>query len=345
LDTSSTESSVITLGSKPGYDTFSQLLKREGVRAVHFPLTERISVQAIRGVSQLLRKWKIDVLHTHGFKADVLGYYAARQAETALVSTIHGWCAAEGVRIRVYESISRYFLRRFDAVYPLSQELLDGMLRRGFDHQRVRLITNAVDASRFRDCRATLALRQRREPLRVLFVGRLRVAKGVLDLIDGFARARLPHGSHLTILGDGPDRERIVKRSNMMGVRPAVQLPGRADDVVPFFQTHDVIVLPSHSEGIPRSLMEAQAGCLPVIATNLAGIQELISDGVTGTLVPVANVDAVALALERVANEPEAALEMAREGKKTIDLHFSAQRLAREYAGEYARVSLQQPTR
>lgn len=326
---------VITLGTKAGSALFHDWLRARGHEAEHIAIPGRFSLRAVGQLRRVLRERRIEILHTHGFKSDVMGFFASRGLPVALVATPHGWSADEGFRIRVYESISRLFLRNFDRIYPLSPALLEDLRRRGYPDRKLRLILNAVDTAAFEACFDARRVRLPGESFHVLFVGRLCRPKGVFELIEAFARATVPCKMELRLVGDGPELRTLEARCRELGMESNVRFVGAVDDVSPHLQWSSVLVLPSHSEGIPRVLMEAFSAGVPVIGTAISGIQQLVSDGVTGLLVQVGDVDGLAHALVRFATAPDDAQRMADKAREVVLTHFSAKRQAREFEHEY----------
>src|SRR5262245_41305710 len=130
LDQRKVSTIVVTLGSKPGARAVHRRFSESGVEAAHVDGGRKLSLASLKGLRALLSERDVHVLHTHGFKADVLGYLASRGLRMALVSTPHGWSADEGWRIAAYERIGRAFARRFDRLYPLSAPLEADLLAR-----------------------------------------------------------------------------------------------------------------------------------------------------------------------------------------------------------------------
>jgi glycosyltransferase involved in cell wall biosynthesis len=330
------DSVVVTIGKREGSDLFHRFVSSLGHGAVHLAIGGRLNFPSVLALRRLLIARNIDILHTHGFKSDVLGYLATRRLPIRLVATPHGWSADEGLRIRIYEAISRLFLRRFDRVYPLSPALLQDLRLRGFPAERTRLVLNAVDTGAFEACRLGRTTRPAVSPLRILFVGRLCRPKGVFELLDAFHRAALPEGSLLRFAGDGPERQELEASVAGRPRAPAVEFVGAVPLITPHLEWCDVLVLPSRSEGIPRVIMEAFAAGVPVIGTDIAGVRQLVEQGVTGTLVPVADAPALAAALERLAADPEGARRMSVAAHALILDRYSARRQASEFEREYA---------
>jgi glycosyltransferase involved in cell wall biosynthesis len=335
LDRQEFEPIVISIGTKPGADSFFRLLLSEGLPAEHISVPGKLNPRAVLQLRRLLLRHKIDILHTHHFKADVLGYLATRKLPVRLISTIHGWCASEGLRIRLYEAIGRVFLKRFDRVYPLSPALLEDLRARKFCSSRLRLILNGVDLSGF-----DYQFNKRRpgEALSVLFAGRVCRSKGIFDLIRGFAQTRCSAPVRLTIVGAGPDRREAEELARTISVADRVQFVGAVPSIAPYLLESHVMVLPSYSEGIPRVVMEAFATGVPVIGTAIAGISQLVEHEITGLLVPVGEPVSLANALERICEDPEFAQRMASMARQVVSEKFSARRMADDFQEEYRRL-------
>jgi glycosyltransferase involved in cell wall biosynthesis len=340
IDATRFPSMIVSIGAKAGSDEFHRMAVGQNIPAHHIAEPGRLNPRAIIALRRLLLRERIDILHTHGFKADVLGYLARASMPVRLVSTIHGWTAGEGLRIRAYEAISRAFLRRFDRIYPLSPELLSGLARRDFDPSKLYLIPNAVDLDGL-----DFQFNSRRpdDALSLLFVGRLCRPKGIFELLNAFARAALPAATRLRIVGDGPSRSELETLSRSLGVLDKVDFVGAVASIAPHLERSHGLVLPSYSEGVPRAVMEAFAAGVPVIGTAIPGIEQLVHDGETGLLVPVADVPALQRALERLAGDPGLAGRMTRNARRLVVERFSAQRMARDFEREYSRLCTTTP--
>jgi glycosyltransferase involved in cell wall biosynthesis len=158
-------------------------------------------------------------------------------------------------------------------------------------------------------------------PLRVLTVGRLAGVKGQAVLLDAVAEAAgRGVAVELTIAGDGPERARLERQAADLGIADRVAFLGPVghDDVGELYAAADAFCTSSFAEGLPTVLMEAMATGLPVVATAIMGIPELVEDGVTGLLVPPARSDLLAEALERLATRPEERVEMGRAGRRKV---------------------------
>ena len=185
--------------------------------------------------------------------------------------------------------------------------------------------------------------RARRESdagLRLLSVGRLAQVKGHGVLLEALAEMRA-RGSSATaaIVGDGPKRADIEQLARRLGLAGAVTFTGPVgqDEIDRHYEEADVLVVASFAEGIPVVLMEAMAHRLPVVATRVMGVAELVRDGENGLLVRPGRADQLAAALERLAADPELRARLGEEGRRTVESEFdvdaSARRLCELFEG------------
>jgi glycosyltransferase involved in cell wall biosynthesis len=335
LDQKKFEPFVVSIGTKHGADSFYRLLTAEGFAAYHIPVPGKLNPRAILKLRRFMMQQDIDILHTHGFKADVLGYLSTRGLSIRLVSTIHGWSADESFLIRVYEAISRAFLKRFDRVYPLSPALQQHLRQHGFDPHKLHLILNSVDLS---GLDFKFNPRRPEDLFSILFVGRIYRPKGVYDLVQAFGIAKLAAPSRLVIVGDGEERAGLEELVHRLGIEDRVTLVGEVSSITRFLAESHALVLPSYAEGIPRVIMEAFAAGVPVIGTAIPGIKQLIEDKVSGLLVPVGKPDLLARTLERLCDNPGLAQRMAGNARQVVTETYSAGRMAHDLQKEYRRL-------
>ena len=165
----------------------------------------------------------------------------------------------------------------------------------------------------------------------LLFVGQPGVWKGFPFLIEAFTRLRAERpGLRLTVVGDGPERRDQEARVRAAGLGDAVVFTGyqSQQQVADRLGQADVLVLPSLIEGVPVVLMEAGAAGLPVVATNVGGVSELVRDGVSGFLVPPGSAEALLPPLRQLLDDPELRARMGRAGREVVVRDFNASREA-----------------
>jgi glycosyltransferase involved in cell wall biosynthesis len=160
---------------------------------------------------------------------------------------------------------------------------------------------------------------------RIIFVGRLDPVKGAPLLVSAMARVLKDHpDARLTLVGDGPARAPAEAQAKDLGIAHAVTFAGFQSQgaVADLLEASDVLVLPSFAEGVPVVLMEAMASRIPVIASRVAGVQELVEDGVSGFTVPPGDIETLARRLAELLGNPELAARMGRAGRMTVERDF-----------------------
>jgi glycosyltransferase involved in cell wall biosynthesis len=204
-------------------------------------------------------------------------------------------------------------------VVAVSQPLADEVAALGVDHARIALVRNGVDGELFAPRDRAAARRALGLPADVpiaLYVGNLKAAKGVLDLLDAFAQlaARVPD-AHLVIVGGGDERAAVEAaaarepRLRFVGPRPLPEIPT-------FMAACDVLTLASWAEGTPNVVLEALASGRRVVATAVGGVPDLLDDPLLGELVPAKQPPALAAALERALAQPYDAEAVAARGAR-----------------------------
>jgi glycosyltransferase involved in cell wall biosynthesis len=176
--------------------------------------------------------------------------------------------------------------------------------------------------------------------LQVLCVGRLVAAKGQHVLVEAVAQLRdTGRGVQLTLVGDGPDRASLAAAVRDRGLEGQVVFAGAVDQdhIRPLYEQADVFALASFAEGIPVVLMEAMAMEIPCVTTCITGIPELIRDGVDGLLVMPSDVEALAAALARLADDPETRRRLGEQGRRRVLERYELTRNVRYLAAVFAR--------
>ena len=260
---------------------------------------------------------KLSLTHLHNHFADSSCSVAAIAAEIGGFSfsfTIHGpaeffemsrWWLGEKVRrARFVVCISSFCRSQVMIAAPVAS------------WDKLRIVHCGVDAKLFP------LRRHEGRGRRLLFVGRLAPEKGCLMLIE--AIAQLPDAV-LDVVGDGPSRAALSERAATLGIADRVVFHGYMDEtgVRLRLAEADVFVMTSFAEGVPVVLMEALAAGVPAVATRIAGISELIEDGVTGLLVPPAEPTATAQAVRRLLEDPELRNRIAAAGREKVEREFN----------------------
>jgi glycosyltransferase involved in cell wall biosynthesis len=206
---------------------------------------------------------------------------------------------------------------------------LSEMARRFSPSLSVETIPNGVDTELY----APLEGHSIADRCRVLFVGRLTYQKGLDVLVEALHGMAAHVRPHVTLAGDGNARTHLERKVKGFGLEDDIRFAGWRDrhEIPDLYKKTDIFVLPSRHEGMSNALLEAMSAGLPVIATDIAGSEELVSHGENGLLVPVEDAPAFSEALTRMVTDLSLRKRMGAEGRKRIESRYSWKRIAQEY--------------
>jgi glycosyltransferase involved in cell wall biosynthesis len=283
------------------------------VRGAAWLLAPLAALALRRAVGERLREARYDVLHAHWLVPNAaLVAGIARAHATPLVISLHGSDVFLAERLAPLRPLARRALALSGAVTACSSDLRRRAVRLGAREDRARTVPYGVDAEAFapreHDVEARARLGVPEGALLVLALGRLVEKKGFAHLID--AAAALGGRIHVAIAGDGDLRAELEARARSAGA--PVRFTGTLDrdEIARALGAADVVAVPSvvdrggNVDGLPNVVLEALAAGRPVVASRVAGIPDVIEDGVNGLLVPQADAASLAAALRRLADEP-----------------------------------------
>lgn len=308
-------------------------LLAEEVEAAGWPVTALCQGDGFRpllyaNLAWLLARLRADAVHTHDERPLIYAAPAARAAFVRrVVHTRHR--GADLVTTSRQKALLRFAAARVDAFVCVSADAAELARRQGVREQAVRVLTNGIDLERFRaDAYAGDGP--------CVVVARLTAEKDVATLLDAAARvvAEVPE-FRLLVAGDGPCRAELEAQAQRLNLSERVEFLGTVRDVPPLLARCRLFVLPSKTEGISLTLLEAMASGLPVVATRVGGNPEVVADGETGLLVPSGDPAALGQALVRLYREPDLAKRFGRAGRERVEKHFDLARMIREYEALY----------
>jgi glycosyltransferase involved in cell wall biosynthesis len=271
-----------------------------------------------------LRQHEVDLLVTHGYKPNAVGFLMRRWTRLPQIAYMRGY-TAETWRVRRYESLDRFLLRHgLPRVLCVSEMTRDRLTGYGVAAAKMTAVHNAVD----------LPPAVRPAPLREEFhippdapllvaAGRLSAEKGHRFLVEALAHLRSAPRPHAVLLGEGREKESLRNLARFLDVADRVHMAGFRSDPLPVLRAADLVVNPSLTEGLPNVVLEAQSLEVPVVATQVGGVAEIIESGRTGWLVPAGDSAALAAAIRHALADPERARRMAATGRARIAEHFS----------------------
>ena len=288
----------------------------------------------------LVREHRIDIVHAHGYKADVYAYLALRRAGVPLVSTCHNWLTTD-LKVRAYGVLDRMVLRRFAAVAVVSVALRTTLLQAGFSPGKLHLIPNGIDVTPFRQAVALAQTAAHRNAgPRIGLIGRLSPEKGIDLFLQAAAEVHRQYpDAQFVVAGDGPERPALEALAAQLGLSPHVHFLGRSDAMPELLASLDLVVSASRFEGLPMIILEAMAGARPIVATSVGEIPTVLDGGKAGLLVPPEDSRALADAILTLLGDPALRLTYAEQAAHRVATHFSADRMTAHYLLMYAEAS------
>ena len=286
-----------------------------------------------------LRRRGVDILHTHSWGTLIEGVMAAKLARTSVL--IHGEHGTMETRFH-HRQIQRFLWSRTDQVTAVAGPLADRMANVvRFPREKIKVIPNGVDSFRFRPEREAIELRRKELglPTTGLLIGtvaRLVPVKNHRGMLHALAVLREKGLTPmLALAGDGPLESELRNLTRELSLEGQVRFLGAIRQVERFLNALDVFVLNSLSEGMSNTVLEAMSCGLPVVATNVGGNSDLVEDDRTGYLIPQDNVEELARAIARIANDQRKREKMGIMARARIEQSFGIGKMVQNYSDMY----------
>jgi len=305
-------------------------------RPLRFPVRPLEDGRALCEMVRVLRKLSPDLVSAHSTKAGGLGRLAAWKLGLPVLFTAHGWAFAEGVprpSAFVYRWAERVASPLADRIVTVSDfDRALAVRHRVAAADRVVTIHNGVH-----DVPESSRASPGVQPPRLIMVARFERQKDHATLLRALARLQ-DLVWHADLVGDGPQRAATERMAHELGLAARVGFLGARHDVAACLAQAQLFVLTTHWEGLPRTVLEAMRAGLPVVATDVGGIGELVRDGESGFLVPRGDPEALAERLRHLIVEPQRRLELGRNGRQRFERGFTFQRMYEETLALYRSV-------
>lgn len=334
-----------------GYDiTIGCLLKRgelaaeaeaAGVRVLRPLMRGKLDASVILRLVRLIRSGRYDVVHTHMFASNLLGRLAAMLAVVPVIVSTVQLIADREAWWEIL--VDRLLQHGTDTMIASSQAVRQSFIQRGIRPAKIAVIHNSVDLARFDAVDREVARWATRQAFGwgeshfvVGTVARLEKIKGLEHLIEAAKTVAeaIPQARFL-VVGDGPQREDLLGQVRHLELEERCIFAGLRSDVPQILPAFDLFVLPSLSEALGIAAIEALASGVPVVASRVGGVPEVVIHGETGMLVSSGDTVQLAQAISRVAANPDEARQWAERGQKRVRRMFDVNRLADAQAGLY----------
>jgi len=298
----------------------------------------------IRDLYKLIRRYRPQIIHTHGYKTNIIGFLMAKIFRIPIVTTFHGWLHTRKIKTKIFDRLNLLMLRHFDLIITVSDQIRLELECMNIPSHKMVVLKNVPTIESIRNP----SKRSFRDELGVShnsklvgFIGRLEPVKGCLQFIK--AASEILHRDQdftFIIVGDGSERPTLERHVLELGIERYILFLGFCSDPANVFRSLDLYVLPSLDEGLPLALLEAMLLGVPVIATAVGGVQEVIQDGVNGILVPANNTPAMVRAIEYSLNDKVATSQRVFKAKKTIEQKYDVSTWVKKIEEIYLRLLL-----
>ena len=296
------------IGQDSPEPSLHSVLSERGVKVTSIALPARAYRRERAAYRAVLTTLRPDVVHTHGYRPDVLASPVAGRLRIPRVSTVHGFTGGDW-KNHMYEFLQVRAFRHFERIVAVSGPLERKLVDAGLRPNQVTLLPNAFAEPSNRltraESRALLGLAP--EDVVVGWVGRLSPEKGLDVLLEALA---VVPGVTLSVLGTGKQHGALVQQAERLGIAGRIRWHGLVPEAARLYPAFDLFVLSSRTEGTPIALFEAMAAGIPVIATAVGGVPDVVTEK-EALLVPSESPDALARAMTSALDQPDAARERA----------------------------------
>lgn len=306
---------------------FVMRLKEKRIPNRTFWLRRTIDIDNIPRLLEFINTRGVDIIHTHGYRSDIVGLLAAWISSRPIVATIHGFVPINS-RLRLYGQADLMALRFFDRVLPVSDHIGALLCRAGIRREKIVTIRNAVDVypktmSGSGDLTPPALLSKPQGDLLIGIVGRLSPEKNIPGFLD-VARRLAGKYDHLrfVVVGDGPERDGLEGLTISLKLDGKVRFTGFVEDMDQVYASLNILVISSTMEGIPLTALEAMRHGIPVVSTRVGGIPEIIEDGLNGLIVEAGNMEALCSAVESLVVDEEKRRMISRGARDRIARDF-----------------------
>jgi glycosyltransferase involved in cell wall biosynthesis len=318
-------------GNYAGPNRFVLACRQAGVSVHVIPERAAFDFGVIAALRKLISECDPHIVQTHSVKSHFLMRLTSMYRQRHWVAFHHGYTSTN-LKVTLYNQLDRWSLPAASRVVTVCRPFASALAHARVHTDRITIRHNSVKAFLPAASDKILELRRMlRIPVAsqvLLTVGRLSREKGHIDLLQALSLLRESNAIgklHLIIVGDGPEKQRLLEAASRYQVAPWVSFVGHQVDVAPYYTMADLMVLPSHTEGSPNVLLEAMAAGLPIVATSVGGVPEIVTNGKQALLVEKSNHAALASAITRLLDDANLRAQISRFARTTASAYSPAE--------------------
>lgn len=311
-------------------------LNERNIAYLDFPGGSFFDLHQFMKIVAVIKKHQVRIVHCHDPKSDMYGYALSFLfPKIKFVSTLHGWIAKR-TRSKCYVALDKFIVRNFDAVIAVSDQILATATKHSI--KNIHVVKNSIDVNKW----SPEGNPQRNANVaKVGFVGRLSKEKGPLDFVRVAKRVLEQHANaEFHVAGTGPEESAMKTLARQSGIENKVQFNGQLDikQLWSFYQMLDILLLTSYTEGVPLTILEAGAMKIPVVATNVGGVGEVVTHEKNGLLAPAGDIESLANNVLSILNDRNWGREMGLAGRSVVEDNFSIETNVRKVQTIYEHI-------
>lgn len=331
----------------PQNSALEDKLVSENIRTLPLPLAGTVSLKKDYASFNILRHFmrmeKIHLAHAHGAKAALIARPAALWSGVPSIYTVHNsvfnahWPAWKNTIVAAVEHVLSW---PTDHILTVSEALGEEIkLRQRIPQHKIKVVHNGIHFNHFRDKHTPLGFKEKwhipQNRIVIGTVARMAPQKGLSVLIKAAKQIINQYNVHFLIVGDGPLRNELEEKTRSLSIKDYFTFTGMVEDIAQAYSSMDVFVLPSITEGLPLTILEAMAFSLPVVATSVGGVPEIIEDDVCGFLVPPGNHEELCAKITCLVAHPGLRERFGRRGRQRVHDKFGASKMIQEIKAVY----------
>ncbi len=293
---------------------------------------------------RVLRRHNFDLIHSHGYRADIIGVLLSKMMGLPLISTCHGFISND-MHLTIYNRLDRFILRFARKIIAVSDGIEKELITSGIKGTRVLTIQNAVNGSYGSETFEKNKQARRQEynlsekDFVIGYVGRLSEEKGVRYLIEAVSmlnESEVP--VNLLVIGEGPQRKALEDFAKKQAIEHMVFFVGFQNNIESWLPAIDVFVLPSMTEGTPMSLLEAMAMGIPVVASAVGGVPQVVDSEKTGILVSPGKPRDIEQAIQLLYKNVDLRKRFSEEAQNKIKSNYNVEDWIKKIENEYHKI-------
>jgi len=333
----------VIISRSGGPSSLADEARRQGLEVFFFTSEGRLDARTPARIRAHVRQHGVQVVHAHGYKADILLFLAGLGRSVKVISTCHNWLS-NTPKLMAFEFLDKLALHHFDQVVAVSPALDQELAAAGLPVHRRSLIPNGLateappDSQERDEVRAQLGAGE--QDLLLITIGRLDPFKAHHVLIDAFSRvrSRAACGVRLAIVGEGERLDALRQQAGELGLDRCVIFTGYRQNIHELLRAGDLFVLSSIKEGLPMVLLEAMGHGLPVVSTAVGAIPALLDHGRCGWLSPAGDAAALAEVIIEALDQPAQQQQKGERARRKFLREHSRQAMGEKYLALYGEI-------